>query len=506
MPAEISSRRSFGSLRTGRAVALAAGAGLLSALVCVSCRSPAPTTKQHIRVTTRTLLHLPDTARRATLAIGSDGYTFAYVERTTAGQRIVHSGGIDREYEEVSNPVLLRETQRRLYWAIDRELGENDLLIIDDGRPIRTGLGRPNPFVISRNGTRWATAGNLSRDLPGRITTGKAAVYSNGELLGVYEDVSVPAISSDGRHVAFVGERADGSHVLVVDGKEERVFERPPADKASPPVRMSDRAPGLGQFKLSYLSDGSLVVLAYDADGWALYRNGTRLASFAHVLSLGGQVAVSFDPFRTAPTILANSLSSADNAPVLSWWEKVPGEEAKWRVVRDGQAEPFVCSHYWEFMPPMLSDDGRHVAYPCYRDLPVAPEVLADFVTDSTRWGPFYSVWGVAFSPAGDRVAYAASLEPRGKWWYFIGGQAFPTAYEEAWRPRFTLDGKHLAWEGRWRGKVVAVIDGDSLYSFEAVLWGPEFPRPNTVAWVVRRGEKVKRVEALLPPEERQGR
>lgn len=474
--------------------------GSLGGFGGAGCRSSTPTFERRTHVITRTLLRLPDTARRNTLAIGSDGYTFAYVERTTAGQRVVHSRGIDQEYEEVSSPVLLRETLRRLYWAIDRALGENDLLIIDDGRPIQTGLAHPNPFVVSRNGTRWATAGKLSRDLPGRVTAGRAAVYSNGELLGVYEDVSVPAISADGQHVAFVAERADGAHVLVVDGKEERVFERPAADKASPPMRMSDRPPGLGQFKLLYLSDGALVVLSYGPDGWELTRNGEAIATFAHVLSLGGQVAFSFDQFRTAPTILANSLNTADNASVVAWWEKVPGEEARWRVSRGGQPEPFVCAHYWEFMPPMLSDDGRHIAYPCYRDLPVAPEVLVDFVLDGVREGPFHSVWGVAFSPTADRVAYAAALRARGKWWYFIGGQAFPLAYDEAWRPRFTPDGEHVAWEASWRGKMLAIVDGDSLYSFDAVLWGPEFPEPNKVAWVVRRGDKVKRVEADLRP------
>ncbi len=466
-------------------------------LVCLAaCQRQAEVPPRRVDVSARTLVRLPETARRQTLAIGSDGVTYAYVERTTAGERVVHSAGADREYEEVSHPVLLRETQRRLYWAIDRKLGEEDLLLVDNGQETRTGFRQPNPFVISRNGTRWATAGNFAHEVAGPGSAGKAAVYSNGELLGVYQDVSVPAIRSDGQEVAFVAERADGSHVLVVNGKERRVFERPPADKASPPLRMSERAPGLGQFKLLYLTDGSLVTLAYDRDGWALYRNDTRLASFAHVLSLGGQVSFGFDQFRTSPTILANSLNGADSAPVVAWWEKVPGEESKWRLNRDGKPENTICEHYWEFMPPMLSDDGQHLAYPCYRGLPVSPDVPADFVVDGKRWGPFYSVWGVAFDPAGERVAFAASREPRGKWSYLIDGLAFPLAYDEAWRPRFSPDGRHLAWEARHKQKVVAVVDGDSVYSFDTILWGPEFPQPDTVAWVVRRGDRVNRVEA----------
>lgn len=475
---------------------IAVAAALLASAVGFSCRRSGESSLPRWEVSVRTLVRLPDTARRQTLAIGSDGETFAFVERTTAGQRVVHSSGTDREYEEVSYPVLLRETQRRVYWAIDRNLGEDELLLVDNGREVRTGMRQPNPFVLNRTGTRWATVGNLARDAAGPGSSGKAAVYSNGELIGVYEDVSVPALSADGSEIAFVGERPDGSHVLVVNGKEKRVFPRFPEGRAAPPMRMSDRAPGLGQFKLLYLTDRSLVVLAYDAEGWAVYRNDTRLASFAQVLSLGGQVALGFDQFRTAPTILANSLTAADSAPAVAWWEKVPGEESKWRVSRNGEPLATVCEHYWEFMPPMFSDDGRHLAYPCYRGLPVSPDVDADFVIDGRRIGPWNSIWGIAFTPAGDRVAYAATREARGKWWYAIDHRTFPLAYDEAWRPRFTPDGKHLVWEARYKRKLVAVIDGDSVYSFDAVLWGPEFPAPNTVAWVVRRGDRVQRVEA----------
>ena len=44
----------------------------------------------------------------------------------------------------------------------------------------------------------------------------------------------------------------------------------------------------------------------------------------------------------------------------------------------------------------------------------------------------------------------------------------------------------------------VLVVDGDRLYSFDEVLWGPEFPDSGRVAWVVRRGRDVWRVEANL--------
>ncbi|GIW45237.1 MAG: hypothetical protein KatS3mg077_2519 [Candidatus Binatia bacterium] len=480
---------SFWHCATGFACLIAAAVGF----GCHTQKS-APSSRKH--TVARELLRLPPTARRTSLAIGSDGLHFAYAEPTTAGQRVVFEGGADPEFEEVGNPVLLRETHTRLYWAFERRLGQQRLAIVENGRAFDTPCAQPGAFWLSRNGKRWATVCALATEGAEPQNGKRAAVLSNGEVIGSYGDVSVPTLSADGAHVAFVAERDDGQHVLVIDGQERRLLEAPPKEKASPAMRLSSRPPGLRQFRVTYLTDGSLMALIYDADGWAVYRNDQRIASFAHVWSLEGEFAVGFDQFRTAPTILAGSLTSADEAPAFAWWEKVPGQETQWRVVRNGEALPVVCEHYWEQGPPLLSDDGAHVAFPCWRALPVSRDTLLDVVAHGQRWGPYYAVWGLAFSPDGRHVAYAAAEDvERAKWRYFIGGRPFPLAYSEAWRPRFSPDGRHLAWEAMWKNRMVAVLDGDSVFSYDAVLWGPEFPRPNTVAWVVRRGQRVYRVE-----------
>lgn len=465
----------------------------------LGCRTPTPTTTPNRQTVVRELVRLPETARRTSVAIGSDGNHYAYVDHTTAGQRVVFSGGADPEFEEVSSPALLRETFTRVYWAYDRRWGENRYVIIENGRPIDGGCIHPNKFWFSRNGRRWVTVCATSKQEGQNSGAANTAVISNGEIVGTYRDVSPPTLSVDGTHFAFVGERPDGKHVLVVNGKEQRVLEPPAADKATPAMRLASRPPGLLQFRALYLIDGSLITLLYDSDGWALYHNDKRVASYSHTWTLDGEFSVSFDQFRTAPTILVNSLTSADAAPVVAWWEKVPGEESRWRVAHGGVPVARVCEHYWEHSPPLLSDDGKHVAFPCWRGLPLSPDVLTDVVADTGQWGPYYRVWGLAFSPDGQRLAYAATEDPDHQHWrYFINGRPFPLRYVEAWRPRFTPDGNHLAWEAQWGKRMVAVVNGDSVYSFDAILWGPEFPSPNTVAWVVRRGNRVLRVETTV--------
>lgn len=487
------------SARWKRQTALAL-ALIASTAACSKNDSSVSTTKATV---VKELVRLPGSARRTSLAIGSDGEHYAYVDRTTAGQRVVFRDGVDPEFEEVGNPVFLRETHTRIYWAIERRLGAEKLVIVENGRVVDTECMGPNLFWLSRNGRRWATVCSLAPREQTESSPPLAGVISNGALIGRFRDVSVPALSADGTHIAFVAEREDGKHVLVVDGEERRLLSPAPPDKASPPMRLSNRPPGLRQFRAVYLKDGSLVTLVYDADGWAVYRNDQRLASFAHVWSVEGDFAVGFDQFRTSPTILAGSLTSADEAPQVAWWEKVPGQETQWRVVHGGAAVEPVCEHFWEQGPPLLSDDGARVAFPCWRALPVSRDVLLDVVSDGVRWGPYYAVWGLAFSPDGRRLAYAAADDvERTKWRYFIDGRAFPLAYSEAWRPRFSPDGKHLAWEATWQKRMVAVLDGESVFSFDAVLWGPEFPRENTVAWVVRRGQRVYRVETTFQARE----
>jgi hypothetical protein len=145
-----------------------------------------------------------------------------------------------------------------------------------------------------------------------------------------------------------------------------------------------------------------------------------------------------------------------------------------------------------------LSRDGTRVFYPCLQLPPQNPDVVADVVVDGRAQGRFTSIWGAAFSDDSRHLAYAASASVRGEWHSYRDGRRYPMSYDPVWRPRFTPDNQHLAWEAE-RGKHgLLVVDGDSLLSYDEIIWGPQFPQPNVAAWIVVRGRRVLRVEAKL--------
>jgi hypothetical protein len=442
------------------------------------------------------LASLPASYRRGSLAISDDGRRFAYAERIEGGQRIVQGTTAGPTFVEVSHPVFAPQSGTLLYWAHDPQQGPENLLLVADGKATATYFPLTAPLVLSRDGSRWAVAGMIGERRDGKLVPAGAAIYSNGTLVARYRDLSMPALSHDGAHLAFIAEKDSGDLALVVDGVEQRGFTAPGA-KASPVFKASATKLGLDQFRVLYLPDNRLAMLAYDADGWAVYRDAQRLASFPHVVALG-EVVFHVDQFRHSAAILASSLDHAEGSALLVWWERMAGEKERWRVARDGVPELVTCGAYWESSPPLLSKDGRRVLYPCRREAAIRPGAVLDVVVDQRRYGPFLSAWGAAFSDDGRHAAFAATSERQGGWRYHLDGKFYPMSYDEVWRPRFSPDGKHLVWQASRGKRSVLVADGDSLYSYDEVLWGPAFPSPDQVAWVVRRGRKLMRVEACL--------
>ena len=143
----------------------------------------------------------------------------------------------------------------------------------------------------------------------------------------------------------------------------------------------------------------------------------------------------------------------------------------------------------------LLSADGQHVAYPCRTNPPGAADEVF-MIADGRRYGPYSHVWGVAWSADGQHIAYAASDgSPRRAWSIYVDGKPAPLKYEQLWRPRFDSTGTRIAWEAQNSKRGVLCLNGNSVYSFDEVLWGPEFSPSANLSWVVRRGQRLTRVD-----------
>jgi hypothetical protein len=172
-------------------------------------------------------------------------------------------------------------------------------------------------------------------------------------------------------------------------------------------------------------------------------------------------------------------------------------------MMREGAPlDDIVCDAFLGSQPPELGPDGRHVAYGCVRRAGegVADEVFV--VQDGLRHGPYGQVWGIALSDDGRRVAYGAwdGSEERG-WGLYVDGVRRPGRFGAVWRPRLFPNGVHLAWQAQpvQDGPGVLGVDHWQLAGFDAVVWGPEFDAEGRVAWVIRRGRRLVRIDVSLP-------
>jgi hypothetical protein len=222
---------------------------------------------------------LPTGFRAGTLTVASDGSAHAYVAVEPAGERVVGSAGKGELHDACVKPSFAPHAARLFYWAADLDLvaRRGVLSIVADEQPFPTELNAPGALVHS-DAERWAVVGFLPDVAPGE--PGDVAVIVDGKEYVRAPDVSLPSLSRDGAHLAYLVKDDDRS-VLVVDGDVQRTFDAPAsscARQAAEAVR--GRPDLLGRHVVRYLADGSLLVATREANGWGVYHDETRVAAY----------------------------------------------------------------------------------------------------------------------------------------------------------------------------------------------------------------------------------
>ncbi len=447
------------------------------------------------------LARLPAKVVPGSWSVSSDLVHTAFQVHGTDGIHIVRDGLREADWQTVSTRSFAPNTDRLFYWV---RAPDGTTALVADGQVVPVGLSRHEYLVFDPSGAHWAVVAAAP------VVAGQAAdpdarivVVADGTVRGRHRDASVPAWSHDGAHLAWVAvEPAEGERSqmrLLVDGAVRHAADMTPGP-CLPPVQTVPEGAGLpADARALFLSDGRVVALLRDGDGWGVFRNGERLAHFdANVpVSSGGPVlTVESEACRTAATVVTGSLVVAADAPVVAWWERVAGSDDRWRVMIDGApADDVTCVRPWEAQPPVLSSDGRSWAYPCFTRFDASGQDV-DIVTRGGRYGPHVEIYGVVLSDDGRRVGYGATASAGGDWTLYADGVAFPHHYYSIWRPRFDPSGRHLAWEGQHTrgGRGVVVLDGRDLASFDDLLDGPTFLAPDHVSWVVRRNRRLTRL------------
>ncbi len=434
---------------------------------------------------------LPVPWKRPSINVAEDGAHVTYAVRDTGGYHVVTPEGSGPRYDEVSPPLFAPKSNRVFYWGRHDQDGRHAYEVVADSTAVPTPFVEPLALVNPPGGARWAALGLLDSE-PGAAADAArlVAVVVDGREMGRWPAATQPDFTADGAHVAWLAREASGRTLVMVDGAVVRSFDSPKPDPDAPAFEKLAAA--------RYLSDGRLVTVVPESDGWAVYRDDERLAAYGQILIPG--VSMLLATPSTAASLIAGSLVTAAKAPVAVWWERMAGQAEQLRVVRDGApVDGIVCDHYWDTQTSVMTDDGAHIAYVC--PMPVEPQFPIGrrwVVLDGRRFGLYVESWTLGLAADGSQVAYgAAESLPIFTWRIFANGVPRTLPFELVWRPRFSPDAQHVFWAaGPERGRRRIGIDRRTVTRFDDVMYGPEFPDPRTAVWVIRRGRKISRIEA----------
>jgi hypothetical protein len=465
-------------------------------------------------VVKRTIARLPDTHVPGQIAVTDDGTDVGFTDWTPdLAKQVVHDGHAGPVFEDVHRPWFRPHTRDVAYWGLDEEeagarvalwIGDRAAASVDFGGDFRFPT---EPFLVfSRDGKRWAaTVETVAQSVGEDEARESYVVLIDGATAGRHAAVVGPAFSPDGRHVAWLAQDDDGASRLFVDGAVQRTYQLPhvPCEE---PMRRRGPLGTLPQYRIRYLADGSLLVLARDTAGWTVFRDDEPLAAYA--VSRWEMTPPSEDRLRVGAQIDVSSLRTADAAPVVAWWERPAGIDDRWRVVRDGAPVDDVACTRSDY-GPALSEDGTHVAYAC--EIGAPPRTQAWVVHDGHRYGPYAAVsgWAVSLSRDGSHVAYGASARGEPATVFVDGVARYRSRESDAVLREVRLDpeGRHAVWLAAVRvgdadpiaqQELIVGIDGRRITRADNVPWGPTFTSSGSVSWVVNRGRALSRIDARL--------
>lgn len=324
---------------------------------------------------------------------------------------------------------------------------------------------------------------------------GPVIIIADGKEIGRYQDACIPSFSPDSKHLAYLAEDDTNDISLFVDGKKEKSYSKPEV-KCSFVFNAYMIGPNMNiLFSCKYLSDGRLLILTQDKNGWVVYKNSEVLETYLQNVWGGGQLRTyKFGEYKTTQSIVAWSLTTAEESPTAIWWERLLGEEERWRIVKDGKpVDSIVCTDSWHSQRPVVSANGLHCGYVAITKASSSESKDIHTIIDGKKYGPYDNIWGITFTNDGKHFAYLATEPNEKRWSVFLDGKPLSSKYESGSAPILSYDGVHIAWKEYRESKVAISMDGNELALEDKVVWGPRFEGTEKVSWIIIEDNRILR-------------
>lgn len=500
----------------------------------VACETEDPSGRKALRAQrarSESIGHLGNHYRPGSVLVSRNHRRLAWVDDRGDRCRIV----VDREkspyFARCDNPLFSPDGTTVLHWAVIDPKDPDSVQLVVNGVASLLEFPRRGWTSFGRRGGGWAAVaprretGGPRDEPPAEGPSGDAAgpaarnstpaaermiVFGSKGLLGEHAATSVPAVSADGSRVAYVAADNAGLQSLYVDGVLQRNFGKPqvpflPAVGLQTEESERDGPPLAPESTVAFLSDGTLAGVALGEQGWTVFHDDQTWAAYAAIRRppRSGLQVLSPD-FATSAAIMAGSLVVAEGIPLACWWERLNGEQERWRVVCNGEPiDSELCESASPVLPITMAANARAVAYLC-QNTPPALDAEIDrtprnlwVIAKGERHGPYRFVWGIELSADGKHLAFAASDEVEKPWSYFIDGRRITGPWQRAFPAKFSEDGSTVVWaaspeeEAR---RLDLVHDGDILARAEMVLAPPLFRGGGRAQWAIKRGKSVRRL------------
>ena len=294
-------------------------------------------------------------------------------------------------------------------------------------------------------------------------------------------------VSPDGRRIAYL-RRIGTRQAAVIDGRQERPYDRVAALKFSPDSRWRAYA-ALAGAKWLIVVNGRQQPAQVRVGTPVFSPNGRRLA-YAALQDDGRQVAVmevNRPPGRPYERIFQGKIVFGGDSRPIAYGARRGG---RWYLVVDG-AETGPFDFLGAATGIKFSPDGTRVAFAALVDKRWC------VVVDGKQQQLYDNVGELAFGPGGRRLAYAAL---QGKSWRVVVDGVEQRPYDAIGQGtlRFSPDGEHLAYAARKGDKWLAVVDRREFKPQDGIAEMRFSPDGRFLAYTVKLGTALNFTEMVV--------